>query len=280
MKKIFFIAMMVAAALVGCTSQNNDQNAAEEAKAKSKAKREDRLMSAEAQFEARIQELKKLGKRRDANKDSLQAVYDAYLQEQALAHVGEDLGLKITHSLAINFNVKQLDSVMNLCELYKQDPELNRLHEAALNAEATAPGKKYVDFEAEERRGDKMTRLSKLLAKGKPIVLTFWTSSSIPCRNEIREFIQPIVQDYRKDVLFVCTAVMEDTIYDAQRAASELEIIWPMLYAGDKDNPPTKPYGVLHLPYTMIIGRDGIIKARGLRGAQIEEAIKKEIGRK
>jgi ribosome assembly protein YihI (activator of Der GTPase) len=280
MKKFFYIAIMIAAVFAGCSNQGNEQNAAEEARAKSKAKLEDRLTSPEAQFEARLQELKKLGKRRGVNKDSLQAVYDAYLQEQAMAHIGEDLGLKITHSLAVNFNYKQLDSVMNLCEVYKQDPELNRLYEAALNAEATGVGKRYVDFEAEERRGDKMTRLSKLMAKGKPIVLTFWTSSSIPCRNEIREFIQPIVQDYRKDVLFVCTAVMEDTIYDAQRAASELEIIWPMLYAGDKNNPPTKPYGVLHLPHTLIIGKDGIIKARGLRGAQIEEAIKKEIGRK
>lgn len=279
MKK-FIYAVVVAALFVGCGQKNNNENATEIAKALSKAKQEQRMMSPEAQFEARINELKKLGKRRDANKDSLQAVYDAYLQEQANAHIGDKLGLQITHSLCEEFNCKQLDSVMNLCELYKNDSILNMYYTAAKAAEATGVGKHYVDFECEERRGDVQTKFSNMFKHNKPVLLTFWTSSSIPSRNELRDYIKPIVQTYRKKVLFVSAAVWEDTIYDAQRAASELEIIWPMLYSGKKTNSPTTPYGVLRLPYTILIGRDGIIKARGLRGAEIEAAIKKEIGMK
>jgi thiol-disulfide isomerase/thioredoxin len=279
MKKFFF-AVMVAALFASCGQKDNNENATEIAKALSKAKQEQRMMSPEAQFEARINELKKLGKRRDANKDSLQAVYDAYLQEQALAHIGDKLGLQITHTLCGEFTVQQLDSVMNLCELYKNDSILNEYYSAAKAAEATGVGKRYVDFECEERRGDIPTKFSNMFKHNKPVLLTFWTSSSIPSRNEIRDYIKPIVQQYRKKVLFVSAAVWEDTIYDAQRAASELEIIWPMLYSGKKVNSPTTPYGVLKLPYTILISRDGIIKARGLRGKEIEEAIKKEIGMK
>ena len=273
----FIFAVMTALVLVGC-GQKTEENAAEKAQAISKAKREERMMSPEAQFEARINELKKLGKRRDANKDSLQAVYDAYLQEQALAHIGDKLGLEITHSLCEDFNCKQLDSVMNLCELYKNDSILNEYYIAATAAENTAVGKRYVDFECEERRGDIPTKFSNMFKHNKPVLLTFWTSSSIPSRNELRDYIKPIVQEYRRKILFVSAAVWEDTIYDAQRAASELEIIWPMLYSGKKTNSPTTPYGVLKLPYTILISRDGIIKARGLRGKEIEEAIKKELG--
>ena len=279
MKKIF-IVLMVAAAFVGCSQKNEDSSTAtERAKAQTRAKQEERMMSAEAQFEARINELKKLGKRRDANKDSLNAVYDAYLREQAQAHIGEKLGLEITRTLSVDYNCKQLDSVMNLCSLYKEDPELNKLYNAAKAAEATAPGKKYIDFVGEERKSNKPRPLSSYVAKGKPVVLTFWSSSSIASRDEIRKYIFPYEEAYRDKVTFVSTAVWEDTIYDAQRAASELEMTWTMLYAGEKTNSPTDAYGILRIPNTFIMGADGIIKARNLRGEEIEAAIKKALGR-
>ena len=279
MKKIF-IVLMVAVAFVGCSQKNEDTSTAtEKAKAQAKAKQEERMMSAEAQFEARINELKKLGKRRDANKDSLNAVYDAYLREQAQAHIGEKLGLEITRTLSVDYNCKQLDSVMNLCQLYKEDPELNKLYSAAKAAEATAPGAKYIDFVGEERKSNKPRPLSSYVGKGKPVVLTFWSSSSIASRDEIRKYIFPAVQEYRNKVNFVSTAVWEDTIYDAHRAASELEMDWTMLYAGQRENSPTDAYGVLRIPNTFIIGNDGIIKARNLRGEEIEAAIKKVLGK-
>jgi len=271
MKKIVF-TVLIAAAFASCSQTSAP--APEEAAPKAQ-----KVLTPEEEFEARITDLKKKFKRRDANKDSLQAVYDAYLHDQAKLHMGEKLGLEITRSMAIDFNSRQLDSVMNLCELYKSDPQIMHLHKASKAAEATAPGTRFIDIAGEDCRNNKPNKLSSLIRNGKPSVVNFWSSWSIPGRDEIRKYIYELNANYGSRVNFVSIAVWEDSITFTHRATSELDMNWPCLYTGGKENSPTEAYGILGIPHVLLIGSDGIIKARGLRGNEIEAALKKELKR-
>ncbi|MBE6331541.1 MAG: TlpA family protein disulfide reductase [Bacteroidales bacterium] len=274
MKKIF-IALAFAVAFVGC-SQNDKPEGVKPSEVKAEV-----VLTPEQEFEQTINNLKKQLKRRNSNKDSLQQVYDDYLAEQSKKHMGTQLGLSITRSMAIDFNVKQLDSVMNLCELYANDDQLKRLSKAAIAAEVTAVGKHYVDINGIDlHNAKKRISLSSIVNKGKPVVVNFWAPWSIPSRDIIRKQLVEYNLEYAGKVNFVSVAVLEDSITFIHRAASEMAIEWTSIYADNPQESPTVKYGTLGIPFVMIIGKNGIIKERNVKAEDIKAAIDKELGRK
>lgn len=273
MKKIFF-SLLAVVALFSC-SQNNESN---ESKVKETKSAEAKALSPMQEFEATIKDLEKKGRRRGSNKDSLKVVYDNYLKEMSQKHAGDSLGLTITQSMAVAFTSKQIDSVLNVCELYKNDPTLQNLYHAAVAAEATAVGKKYIDVKGINVANDKAgLTLSSVVAKGKPVLVNFWNSANVPSRDVIRTYLFPMNDEYKGKVNFCSIAVWEDSITFVHRATDELMIDWPSIYTEGRENSPTDAYGVTTLPFVMLIGRDGVIKARGIKAEEIKDVLDAEL---
>jgi hypothetical protein len=87
--------------------------------------------------------------------------------------------------------------------------------------------------------------------------------------------------EYQGKVNFVGVAVWEqDGIEATKKAMSELPITWPILFAGGRENSPTEAYGIMSIPQIILIGADGTIKARNLRGEAIKVAIEAELAQK
>lgn len=277
MKKIF-LAIAIAATCFSCSQKAPEETKTADVK-------QEKVLTPEQEFQAHLNDLKKKFKRRGSNKDSLQLVYDNYLKEQAKIHLGDSLGLSITQSMASDFDSKQLDSVMNLCERYKNDPVLQELAHASIAAENTRVGRPYIDIAGEDVTTAKFDKkgkdisLSKIIAKGKPVLVNFWSSGSIASRNDMSKVIIPTFDEFEGKVNFLSVAVWEDSITFTHRAISELMIKWPCIYTGGKENSPTEQYGILKIPHVILIGKDGIIKARGIREEEIKAALLKEIGK-
>jgi len=157
------------------------------------------------------------------------------------------------HSLAlilVTFSMVSLKPAPALAQSkvdYKAVPILQAMKEVAPTPEinlATPDGKK----------------LSLKDFRGKIVLLNFWASWCVPCREEMPA-MEKLYQEF-KDKNFVILAVaVKDRKQDAVDFAKELKITYPI--ALDPDAKVGQEYGAWGLPATYIIGPKGEGLARG-----------------
>lgn len=100
-------------------------------------------------------------------------------------------------------------------------------------------------------------RLSRHLSDdGRPVVLNFWASWCVPCREEMPAL--DAVARRRPEVLFVGVAV-RDTEDEARSFAAEIGVVYPLGIDGDGEI--LERYPILGLPTTWFITADGLIAA-------------------
>lgn len=92
--------------------------------------------------------------------------------------------------------------------------------------------------------------------KGKPVVLNFWASWCVSCREEARE-LEKFWQAHKSDVLVVGIAIQ-----DEQEAAKKFAAYFGKTYilGLDEDGKAAIDYGVSGVPETFLIDKDGVIR--------------------
>lgn len=138
----------------------------------------------------------------------------------------------------------------------------------------TAVGKPFIDLDLTDYKTGKSVKLSKVI-KGKVALIDFWASWCRPCRAEIPH-IAKIYEKYGgKDFVVISLNVWDKPAAQA-KAIKDLNMTWTQLT--DATQNATNVYGVDGIPQILLIGNDGKILARDLRGDDIEEAVKKALG--
>ena len=142
------------------------------------------------------------------------------------------------------------------------------------NMESTRVGQKYVDVDVVDFSTDKAAKLSDYV-EGKIALIDFWASWCRPCRIEIPN-IAKIYKKYGDKIAVIGMNVWDDP--DSQADAIELlKMNWIQLADRTEEHIVMNTYGVEGIPQIMLIGADGTILARDLRGDEIEEAVKKAL---
>ena len=136
-------------------------------------------------------------------------------------------------------------------------------------------GRPAPSFDLESLEGG---RLSLAELRGSPVVLNFWASWCIPCREEA-PLLTAAASGYEARGLRVVGVVYQDSAESARDFMDRYGQTYPGLL--DPDGRTAIDYGVFGIPETFFIDRDGIVRSRqvgpvtedGLRD-QIEEILR------
>lgn len=96
---------------------------------------------------------------------------------------------------------------------------------------------------------------------GRPVIVNFWASWCIPCRDEFPQFVTAL-SEHKADGLEILGIVHLDGSDTANAFASAHGGTWPMLQ--DADNSTWNAYLGVGVPSTYFIDRQGVVRATSL----------------
>lgn len=138
------------------------------------------------------------------------------------------------------------------------------------NRKSTDSGQKFKDFSV--YYNGKMQNLSDYVGKGKYVLVDFWASWCGPCMQEIPNLIN-VYKKYAGEKFDVLGVAVNDKPQNTEQAIEKLGIPYPQIIGAGGEI--SAIYGINAIPHIILFAPDGTVLHRGLRGAQIEEAIKK-----
>lgn len=164
-----------------------------------------------------------------------------------------------------------LDATENRFENYDM---VIKLREQIAQLEATQAGKPFTDLEGVQftTEGSQPIKLSDYVGQGQYAVVDFWASWCRPCREEISSTLKPLYEKFKDKGLVVVGVVVWDKEADHKQAVEELGITWPQIF-DTEENKLAAQYAVYSIPQILLIGPDGTILARDLRGEDLVKAV-------
>lgn len=156
--------------------------------------------------------------------------------------------------------------------LYLKDRSLTNNHNKRYATMRNAmPGKPFIDFDAKTVDG-KDVKLSDYVGKGKYVLLDFWASWCRPCKQEAEETLRPLYEKYKDDDRFMILGVVTWDNHDRTiQAIENLKYPWPQII--DTGQTPMELYGFDGIPMIILVGPDGTILERELRGSRLTSTI-------
>lgn len=248
----------------------------------------DRLMAIENEVakagqavNAMIQQLQAEGKSQKEMAELLnpeiEKIYDIY--RQGIEDNKDNMvGAYILAMVAPQFypSLGELDTMIGKVKYASSIAVIRAEREGHLKAEATQPGKMFVDFGGYTVDGQP-SRLSDYVGKGKYVLVDFWASWCGPCKGEIPNLVE-LQNKFGGEKFMVLGVNVWDEESKFKAALGEEGITYPQIFIprDNKDN-ATELYGIKGIPQIILFAPDGTIVQRDLRGAAMKALVEEKM---
>ena len=245
----------------------------------------DRMNAFDAMLQSVYEEYAELGQKVDSaateeEAESLKAQmaevekkFDESIKTSVTDNADSEFGLFLLQQYSYNFEADELAPILEAYATnFPTNESVQKMKENNDLVLSTSEGKPFVDFEMNDPEGNPV-KLSQFIAENQVTLVDFWASWCGPCRAEM-----PAVKaayDAFHDKGFGIVGVSLDNDGDAWKEAIEsLGIVWPQMSdLKGWDCAGAALYGVRAIPATVLVGQDGTIIARNLRGEAIAEKL-------
>lgn len=205
--------------------------------------------------------------------DNLDNEYAKILIRGTRKNITNAAGIFMLKNYYYYMDTPQLAEIVGMVpEKYANDELIQRIKEQVGKLMATAVGQQFIDFEMETPEGKKV-KLSDYAGKGKVVLVDFWASWCGPCRQEMPNVVK-VYQEYKDKGFEIVGVSLDKTLEAWKKGIADLGITWPQM--SDLKYWQCEAVALYHveaIPHTVLIGADGTILERNLRG----EALYKKI---
>ena len=190
-----------------------------------------------------------------------------------LKHTNDEVGaVAVENLLMLGATPEMLDDLYpHLGEWILSRPYIQTTIAFVEASRNMAPGKPFIDFEAEDLQGKKI-HFSDFVGKGKYVLVDFAASWCGPCREEMAN-LKEVYEAYEGEKFDILTVAVENDSEASRKMFHDCGVNWnTMLNAGEV---PAKLYGFRGIPRIMLFAPDGTIVANKLRGDDVWVELRK-----
>lgn len=189
-----------------------------------------------------------------------------------------DIALDALQSVFYMLETSELENtIASLSDSLQHTELVEKISAAIKSKKATEEGKMFTDFtivQDPENPAASTVKFSDYAGKGKYLLVDFWASWCGPCKAEIPNIIA-VYEKYAGEKFDVLSIAVWDEPAKTAAAAREEGVVWNQIVNAREI--PTDIYGIEGIPHIMLLGPDGTILKRNLRGADIEAEVSKYI---
>lgn len=267
MKKVF-IALVAAAALLMTSCKSTDYISLIEQEIDNYTALQESIINDDTI--APEEKVVKIEEAIDVLKENLGKLTEECLSEHPADTLGVEM-VKIAYQLDLTDGEGLLKMIERLDPKMQKNSDIEQIRslvEGQMNP-SYPEGSQFADFEIVQPDGSVM-KLSDFAGKGKYCLVDFWASWCGPCKREIPN-LKNIYEKYGKKGLEMVAVAVWDEPQASIDTAAEYGIEWNHIVNAQQI--PTEIYGIQGIPHIMLIGPDGVIIRRDLRGDEIGEVI-------
>ena len=190
------------------------------------------------------------------------------------------LGTELLSRNTSVFTEAEIDAIRGLFDpALLASPQGERFEEAVVAAKVVAKGKKYSDMNLVDLQGNPV-KLSDFVKEGQCNMLEFWASWCSPCRGEIPH-LRRIYKLCEEGNFNMISISIDEKDADWKKAVKEESMEWTQLcdphgFKGDCN----RVYHINGVPFCLVLDREGKIVCSGLRGIELDVALKDLLGDK